>query len=75
MLLALSPNATRNMLKIFDLFGERHSVIFNAISQNIYYVHLQIDLMMHGGNIFPVISYFSRNFQNIIVDNNNNNAS
>jgi len=30
-LLAPSPNASRNMLKICDEFGQRYSVIFNAI--------------------------------------------
>jgi len=30
-LLASSPSATKNVLKICDEFGERYSVIFNAI--------------------------------------------
>jgi len=30
-LLVPSPNATRNMLKLCDEFGERYSVIFNAL--------------------------------------------
>jgi len=51
-LLAPSPKATRNMLKICDEFCERYSVIFNAISPNVYCVYLLIGLD-HAACLMP----------------------
>jgi len=68
-LLAPSPNATRNMLKICDEFGERYSVIFNAImskcllglSSNRSYrlSHATTPVFYIGGNVIEFVNEWS----------------
>jgi len=60
-LLAPSPNARRNMLKICDEFGQRYSVIFNAIksecllclssSRSCHLPHATTPVFYIGGNV------------------------
>jgi len=68
-LLAHSPNATKNMLKICDEFGERYSVIFNAIKSK-YLLYLSSNRSCHlpqainpvfyiGGNVIEFVNEWS----------------
>jgi len=68
-LLAPSPNATRKMLKICDEFGERYSVIFNAIkskcllclsfNRSCRMLHATTPVFYIGGNVIEFINELS----------------
>jgi len=67
--LSLSPNATRNILKICDEFGERYSVIFNAVKSKCLLClssnrlcrlpHATTHVFYIGGNVVQFVNEWS----------------